>query len=524
MSQREKLQAAVQTTMAAGYQLNREAFEFLTAFAVSGDPAEMVHRALQKMEELEEKPLFIGKEFLETLIAQPIPQEQMPTQIQRETQQVRQEETKEPAQAFEGASAFQPYAKDVEAQISIIEDSTGKLSSDGTMEEYLRYFQDRFKRLEKLLRQRMDVKAATPIMEALKSPAKTKLKIIGMVTEKREARQQLLVTVEDLQASATILVPSRAPEELRKKAQMLLPDQVICVAVAKTRSFLFLAEDIIFPEVGQKPQRRASEPVYAVLTSDLHVGSAKFNKEPFKRFILWLNGRYGDEKMREVAGHVKYVLMAGDVVDGIGVYPGQAKELAIRDIYRQYRTLAGYVKRIPEYIEVFIIPGDHDAAPKALPQPAIAREVAADLQESRRVHLLPNPCSVSLHGVEVLLYHGRSLLDIATSVPGIGLQEAYKAMKVLVQSRHLAPVYGQRTQVIPAPRDFLVMDRVPDILHTGHLHLLNYETYRGVLMVNSGCWQAQTEYQEKSGIVPTPNVVPVINLQTREVSLFDFGS
>jgi DNA polymerase II small subunit len=131
---------------------------------------------------------------------------------------------------------------------------------------------------------------------------------------------------------------------------------------------------------------------------------------------------------------------------------------------------------------------------------------------------------VIIHGVEVLMYHGRSLLDVATSIPGIGLQEAYKAMRVLVQSRHLAPVYGQRTQVIPAPRDFLVMDRVPDILHTGHLHMLNYETYRGVLMVNSGCWQAQTEYQEKGGIVPTPDVVPVVNLQSKEVSLFDFRS
>jgi DNA polymerase II small subunit len=276
--------------------------------------------------------------------------------------------------------------------------------------------------------------------------------------------------------------------------------------------------------VGQKPQHRASEPVYAVLTSDLHVGSAKFNKDAFKRFILWLNGRYGDEKMRETAGNVKYILMAGDVADGIGVYPGQAKELAITDIYRQYQALASYVNKIPDYIEILIVPGDHDAAPKALPQPAIPREVASALHESKRVHLLPDPCSVIIHGVEVLMYHGRSLLDVATSIPGIGLQEAYKAMRVLVQSRHLAPVYGQRTQVIPAPRDFLVMDRVPDILHTGHLHMLNYETYRGVLMVNSGCWQAQTEYQEKGGIVPTPDVVPVVNLQTKEVSLFDFRS
>ncbi len=186
--------------------------------------------------------------------------------------------------------------------------------------------------------------------------------------------------------------------------------------------------------------------------------------------------------------------------------------------------MASYIRRIPEYIEVLIIPGDHDAAPKALPQPAISREYAGKLFESKRVHLLPNPCTVSIHGVEVLMYHGRSLIDIASCVPGIGLNEAYKAMRVLMQSRHLAPTYGQRTLIVPMPRDCLVIDKVPDILHTGHLHLLKSEMYRGVLMINSGCWQAQTEYQEKSGIVPISNIVLVVNLQTMQVQPIDFGN
>jgi len=71
------------------------------------------------------------------------------------------------------------------------------------MEDYLQYFQDRFKRLERLLRQRIDVKAATPIQEAAKSQPRAKLKIICMITEKRESKQNIVLTVEDLQASAT---------------------------------------------------------------------------------------------------------------------------------------------------------------------------------------------------------------------------------------------------------------------------------------------------------------------------------
>src|SRR3990170_7936957 len=265
MNEKENLQKALEITIAAGSQLSSEAFEFLSTTANTENPAELVNKALQRMEELSEKPLFIEKTFLQALLGDTETPDNKQVQIQpdiAETQQPTQEPTPE------AAPIFQPYAKDVEADINVIEDPTGKLSSNGTIEDYLQYFQDRFKRIERLLRQRIDVKAATPILEALKSQPKTKLKIIGMISEKRESKQNIILTVEDLQASTTVLVTHKSSEDLHRKAQMLLRDQVVCLTVVKTRSNLFITEDILFPEVGQKTLHRASEPVYAVLTSD----------------------------------------------------------------------------------------------------------------------------------------------------------------------------------------------------------------------------------------------------------------
>jgi DNA polymerase II small subunit len=519
MSEREKLQKAVETTIAAGYQLNREAFELLSSTSNTNDPTTLMNKALQRIEELEEKPIFIDKNFLETLLkkSEPAKKTETPPQPQEP-----QPETQTEKHVTEGKSTFHPYAKDVESNITILEDPTGKLSSNGTIEEYLQYFQDRFKRIERLLRQRIDVRAATPISEALKAPAKTKLKIIGMVTEKREVKKQMMLTIEDLKANATILVSHNAPEELHRKAHNLIPDQVICVAALKTRSKLFLAEDIIFPEVGQKPQRRAPEPVYAVLTSDIHVGSTKFNKEAFNRFILWLNGKYGNDRMKEIAGHVKYVLIAGDIVDGVGVYPNQINELIIKDVHKQYKFASKLIEQIPDYIEIIVAPGNHDASRKALPQPAISKDFLDPLQETRKIHSLGNPCIVSLHNVEILMSHGRSLDDIIASAPGLDHEHPEKAMKLLLQSRHLAPLYGGKTMLSPENRDFLVMDRVPDILHSGHVHVVGCCNYRGVLVVNSGGWQEQTEYMEKLGLMPTPGKVPVVDLQTLGTSILSF--
>ena len=508
MSETEKLQRAVELTITAGYQLNKEAFEFLSIVAATEDPTEIVSKAIQKIEDLEEKPLFIDRSLLEQLVKEPEHTKELLVQTLPELQ------------ITEGKMEFHPYARGVEASIKIIDDPSTKLSSSGTIEDYLEYFRDRFKRVEKLLRQRIDVKSAASIMDALRAPANTKLKVIVMITDKRESKQRVILSVEDLQASATVLVPQNAPQELMKKSQLLLVDQVVCLSVVKARSSLLIAEDIILPDIAQKPQNKAQVPVYAVLTSDMHVGSTKFQREAFNRFILWLNGKHGNGRMREIASHVKYVLIAGDVVDGIGVYPNQIKELAIKDVYGQYSLAAKHIEQIPDYIEVVIIPGNHDAPRKALPQPAISNTFLNTLQESRNVRSLGNPSLLSLHNVEVLLYHGRSLDDIVYTVPGMGHPE--KAMKLLLQSRHLAPVYGGKTMLSPENRDPLVIERIPDIFHAGHVHVLGYSNYRGVTVVNSGCWQEQTEYMQRLGLVPTPGKVPVINLQTLEVTVIPF--
>jgi len=521
MSEAEKLQKAVELTIAAGYQLNREAFELLSLVATTQDPTEIMAKAINQIDNLEEKPFFIERSLLEQLLKASEPAKETTNQPLEESLKPILEN--QAPQVNEGKAPFHPFAREVDASIKIIEDPGTKLSSSGTIDDYLEYFRDRFTRIEKLLRQRIDVKSATSVLDALRAQANTRLKIIGMVAEKRESKQKTILTVEDLRASATVLVPQNASHELQKRVQLLLLDQVVCLSVVKTRSNLLIAEDVIFPDIAQRPQHKAQEPIYAALTSDMHTGSTKFTREAFSRFILWLNGKYGNEKMREIAGHIKYVLVAGDIVDGVGVYPNQIKELAVKDVHKQYKLAAKYLEQIPDYIEVIIIPGNHDAPRKALPQPAIANIFLETLQESRKVHSLGDPCYLSLHGVEILMYHGRSLDDVISTVPDMTHSHPEKAMRLLLQSRHLAPLYGGKTPLSPENKDFLVIERVPDIFHVGHVHALEYANYRGVLAVNSGCWQEQTDYMRRNGFTPTPAKVPVVNLQTLEVTVVPFN-
>lgn len=514
----EQLQKAVSFTLEAGYQIDKTAFDFLEILSKTEDPIALMKKAIKKIELLTQKPLFIDRSILEEL-AKETPQKA------KEAKPAPVPTVHEPKPLYESRKLpFQPYAKEVQADVTVIEDPSGEICTTGCVEDYLEYFRDRFKRLQKLLRQRIDVKDATTISEALKAPKNSKIKIIAMITEKRESKQRIFLKVEDYDASATVFVPQNLSQEVLEKTKVLLLDQVVCIVAVKGRNDLLIMDDLLFPEVPQKAPHKASEPIYAALTSDLHVGSKLFMREDFNRFLLWLNGKLGKPQQREIASHVKYVVIAGDIVDGIGIYPGQVKELSIRDAYEQYRAASKLLEQIPDYIKLIIIPGNHDASRKALPQPALPKNYAEPIYEAREVQSLGNPCTISLHGVELLIYHGRSLDDIIANAPNINFETPNKAMKIMLQCRHLAPIYGQRTLIAPEKRDFMVIERVPDIFQTGHVHVQKTDVYRGVVMVNSGAWQGRTTYQRKMGLEPTPGVVPVINLQTLQATSLDFSN
>ena len=140
MSEKEKLQKAIETSIAAGYQIDCEAFDFLSLIAAKDDPTTLINKALQRIEELEEKPIFIGKSFLLHLSEQESSPEQSPTSLP--TAQATKQEQEEASS--EGTTIFHPYAKDIEAKIDVIDDPSGKFSSNGTIEDYIQYFKTRF--------------------------------------------------------------------------------------------------------------------------------------------------------------------------------------------------------------------------------------------------------------------------------------------------------------------------------------------------------------------------------------------
>jgi len=431
-----------------------------------------------------------------------------------------------PPEAGEAEGGFfrpKPLAAEVEARVEVLRDVTGKSYSRGEVRDFLKLFLDRYERLKGLLMKRSDYADPLPLGELAGMEEGEEVRVVGMVAEKRETPGgHLLLRLEDPTGTAAVWVYKGKSEELLEKAEEVIPDEVIGVEGtlrSGDKEPRIVARDIAWPDLptsGSSP--KVEEPVCAVLLSDLHVGSKMFLREVFERFLLWLEGRVGDARQRDLASRTKYVVVAGDLVDGIGVYPQQEEELYLHDIFRQYEEVASLLERIPDHIKIVLSPGNHDAVRPSEPQPAIPREVAGRLYDLNTV-MVGNPAWVSLHGVKFLLYHGRSFDDLVSVLPGNSRKDVSSMMVRLLRARHLAPMYGGKVAVVPEERDFLVIDEVPDVLHCGHLHISGYKRYRGVWAINSGTFQGMTSYMRERGITPTPGMVTVMDLQKNKPSV-----
>jgi DNA polymerase II small subunit len=318
------------------------------------------------------------------------------------------------------------------------------------------------------------------------------------------------------------LIPSDK-EELKKIYSRLLLDEVVSLE-GTLRNNLFLVGDITQPDIPYNTKPKTSEEeVYAAFLSDIHVGSYLFLEKEFYKFIDWLKG---SGENQEIAEKVKYILIAGDLVDGIGVYPEQDKELTIPDIYKQYYFLAKILEDIPDYIEIVVGMGNHDAVRGAEPQPKLSREIGEPIYSLPNVHVVGNPVMLSMHGVRALMYHGTSLDTIIGNLSECSYTAPEKAMIQYLVRRNLVPTYGgdkkSGDMIAPESKDYLTIKEVPEILHSGHVHTNGYATYRGVKIINSGTFQAKTKYQEQLGHQPTPCRVPVMNLMNHEVSIHYF--
>ena len=437
------------------------------------------------------------------------------------------------------SSKFKPLAAEIQSDLKFRDDlNPGKSDSRGEMEDFVSYFKDGYTKRRDIMQKTRNVQS-TELSKVKNVSPREELSVIGMVFEKYETKNgHLIITLEDLNSRCKVLV-LKDRTDLMRLFQDVIEDDVVLVTGQKGSDFnqgagkkdsepMIVAQDVVFPEIPIHKPHYSREDVSVVATSDLHVGHKKFLEGAFRKFLAWLKGDVGSSKQAELAGKVKYLLINGDCVEGVGVYPEQEDELVITDIYRQYEEFEKLVQEIPDYVEVIIAPGQHDAVRVEDPVPQLNFEkYMPNLGKLKNIHFATSPNWMELHGVKFLSYYGLSMHNMWSLMPHkLSAENPEKAMIEYLRKRHLAPYYGEtpnsRGHIFPEKRDYMAITEVPDVLVTSHVHRNAYAEYRGTLALNTGCWQSQTVFQAKQGHLPTPGIVPIISLREMKVNEMRF--
>ncbi|RLE45644.1 hypothetical protein DRJ22_03910 [Candidatus Woesearchaeota archaeon] len=408
-----------------------------------------------------------------------------------------------------------------------------KPNTKKTIQDFIDYFSKRYKQLSKLLQTRAELQNLTSIARIQGKQDRETISIIAYVADKQTTKNEnIILTLEDETGRIKALI-GKTKEETYKQAKDLAVDEVIGIKGTTGNNIIF-ADTIIYPDIPvQTELKKAPEEVNVAILSDLHYGSKLFLEEEFKKFIAWTQGKQGTKEQRDLAQKTKYIIIAGDLVDGVGVYPNQEEELKIKDITKQYEQIAQYLSLIPKDKTIIIIPGNHDATRLSEPQPKLNKKFAKPIYELPNTINLSNPARIKINvknvGFEFLIYHGYSYTyygDKVESIRTSGKDLSARAdliMKFLLQRRHLAPSHSSTLYLPDKEKDTLVIEKVPDFFISGHMHKPTISNYRGVSLISGSCWQSTTTFMEKMGIEADPAKVLIINLQTRNITIMNFS-
>lgn len=393
-------------------------------------------------------------------------------------------------------------------------DITGESKSEGNFDDFVKYFSSRFQMIKRMIERRIDFQKSIDISMAKSYKSLDReYKIIGMVDEVARTRNgHTMVDIADMTDNVKVMVLKDSP--LRNTS--FVKDEVVGFIGKFNRDFsLFFPSRIVRPDISKSNKWEASDTSSKVaFVSDIHIGSKTFMESGWKRMISWLKSNQEKEC-------INYLVFPGDVVDGIGIYPGQEQELDELNIYHQYEMLAECLKEIPDEIKMVLHPGNHDACRLAEPQPALNSIFTKGFDSN--IALVGNPITFEIEGRIITSYHGKSFDDWIPSIQRLSYDTPIESMKEMCMRRHVAPIYGGKNAISPENKDYLVMERLPNIFVTGHIHKVGQGIYNGVRLLNASTFQNQTPFQKQHNFNPTPCVFPTIDLSNGLIKMHNFN-
>ena len=237
------------------------------------------------------------------------------------------------------SSDFPLEAREVDSEIEIHFDITGQSSTEGRISDMQSCFKSRLAQIRSMMISH-GVLPRRPISnsEAWRNRRRltnkeSEFTIIGLSSDVRWTKNGWMSFVledESTQIRCMIKPPSDA-SPLHPSLDGLMDDEIVGVSgnfSSGEREPILWVQNIHKPPLGQHSKSQAGEDsaVSAAFLSDVHLGSKTFLAPQWEKMVQWF-------KHDPLAKTVKYFVLTGDGVDGVGIYPGQERHLSITDLF-----------------------------------------------------------------------------------------------------------------------------------------------------------------------------------------------
>jgi len=389
-------------------------------------------------------------------------------------------------------------------------------------------FIDRYQQLSAILRKNLPTNETIMSHYLQETDALDKREgvLIGMIHDTQVLHtNRFVIQLEKPSSGRPIKCVIVQDSQLFPDYRNVLRDSVIGVSGVLPKKFqqgqitAFWGKEIYRPSFKEhKANLNEKQDSKILCLADIHYGSEKFARTLLSRLVAFLNEEITSSEIQFSPREIDTIIIAGDLVEGTS----QNTEKQLTDSYEaQYSQLAKILARIPKRIKIITIPGEHDASQLAIPQPAINRKIGKAMYKLSNVQNHGNPLRLTINGMKFLVFHGQGSDKIFQNLFKIKEQNPVIGFTQLLEYRHLSPEYGSFTSIAPYSKDYLVINDIPDVLITGHLHLANFGIYKGVRIVSCGSFEHPDSNQSETKKESSVGVFPVIDTTTGEIELFD---
>lgn len=341
--------------------------------------------------------------------------------------------------------------------------------------------------------------------------------LIGMIEDIRETENYKILSVVDSQGITSVscektlldskyltvggfigIVVEAAYKKPTIDSETTVLANIFRYQRAKNR---YIAKELLYPGFKDKAKVKSVWNEGIAIISDIHVGAHTHIESDFLNFIEWLNGQRD----------IKYLLVAGDLVDGRWIFPGQELELKIKEILEQYHALGRALGGLRRDITLVVGMGNHDGMSNRKEVQIWPEDVKNVLTlYKKQIVFVSNPGYFKIRDYYFLMYHGASADPLISRCESLSYEEPTTIGQLLYRYRNLCPC-TDKIPILPTTRLYHVVPEEVDYLLLGHVHRRGALVMKdGRQIVCGGTWQYLTPFQEKLGFVPNYCVADIV--------------